>query len=195
MRNNILNYSSNIYICAIIIIFSSCKSENYFEKIEDPFIESLTTLKSGLTLIVIPLDNQNILTVENDFVWTFIYEEHYKHKYISYFDFLKALYGGKINNLKEYFCNDDIYKKIDKNILKEYDEHGLSFIKDKYLSEYSDSNYEIKTEMFLIKSIRSTVITIMFINEYYIYFDDAGANYFFRKELDELPNVDDITIG
>lgn len=69
---------------------------------------------------------------------------------------------------------------IDKSILEDYTNKGLDFIIDKYLTINNEGDFSFK------EFINYSVVSIMFRNNYYLYYDDYKPNYLFTKKLENL---------
>ncbi len=171
-----------IYICIYIIFLftNSChKSEIYYNNLSDDYLKSLFTCNGYYVEVTVPLKNDKILVIPCPTL-LYIYQEYYQNKYNTEFDFLRALYNGKIQDIEQYFKN---YTKvdIDKSILKEYKKHGLNYIIEKYLKSTKDKYYTFKGY-----EINYTLVKIMFINNYYLYYYDNDPTFLFKLHLDNL---------
>lgn len=171
---------SIISLCALITFLTcnSCSIRKDFIGISDIYLQSLSTSNGYYVDAIIPIKKDKILITSTTILFN-TYEQHYKQYYSTEFLFVDALYKGEILNIQKYL-KDFTRTNIDKSIMKEYRQKGLRYIIDKYLQED-------KTGIFTFKDkINFTVSTIMFINNYYLYYDDQAPNYLFTLTLENL---------
>lgn len=156
----------------------SCSSSKDFNGISDKYLQSLSTPNGYYVDVVIPIKKDKVLILSATLL-LYTYEHYYKHYYSSDFLFMDALYKGEIPNIHDHLKGYTTIK-IDKSIMKKYRQKGLRYIIDKYLQEDKTGNLTFKDE------INFTVSTIMFINNYYLYYDDYKPAHIFTLTLENL---------
>ena len=171
------------YCVIFFTFFCGIGVSSYYENISDDYLKSLLTPNGYYVDVVVPLRREKIVVV-NATVLLYVHEQYYKSKYSTDFDFLKALYSGKIRCIDRYF-NDYTKSNIDKLIMTEYREHGLKYIIEKYLRKDTNGSYIFN------EWTNFTVVKIMFANNFYLYYDDYIPTYFFKLNLDNLAIPED----
>ena len=163
---------------------SSCKSQsNHFNNLTDEYLKSLSTRNGYYVDVIIPFSKDKFMIV-NTTLLLYSYEQNYKFYFSDEFSFLRALYDGKINDIDKHYRKRTKFH-IDKSILADYTNKGLDYIIAKYLTKNKDGDYSFKD------FIDYTVVSIMFRNNYYLYFDDYSPNYHFTKKLEDLAIPDE----
>lgn len=177
-------FSKLYYIIGFILLTSSCqKSDNCYQNISDDYLKSLSTRNGYYVDVIVPLENGQ-MCILNSTILLYTYDQYYKEEYISEFHFLRDLYAGKITDIDQYFEGDE-KMEIDQNIMSEYKKYGIKYIIDKYLKETATEEYTFKNY------INYTIVQIMFINNFYLYFSDYAPTYNFTKELKDLAIPED----
>ncbi len=184
---NILMQNKLIYICIYVFlaVFISCQKTdiNYYKNISDEYLMSLSTRNGFYVDVVIPVKSNKIFVMVAPLL-LYTYEQHYTPEYPTDFDFLRALYNGKIQDIEQYLNN---YEKIEvgQSIMKEYKKYGLNYMIDKYLTGSEEKYYTFQD------TIDFTIAKIMFTNNYYLYYDDYTPTYYFKLKLDDLALPED----
>ena len=174
MQNNrYLLVTSYLTIVTYLICITSCSMQDLFNRIPIDYLQSLSTSNSCTdTYIVIPINEEEEIITINEAFRQIIYEQYYFEEYPDYYIFLETLYNRKIKNMNNYISG---YTYMDKynSIIKEYKLFGLNYIIKNYLDRVNISDYTFK------EKTENAVIKILFINGYYIYFDDYAGKYYF----------------
>jgi len=180
MQNNyIRHYLTILSIFLFYIAIVSCKnSQDDYKLISKDYLASLLTPNGYYVDVVVPLKENRILIINATELLN-TYKRYYSNLFPNDFEFLQALYSGKINNIENYLGH---FTKsiIDNNIMKEYYENGIEFIITKYLQRVNNNDYVYK------EKFTPTVVKIMFMNNYYLYYDDQAASFYFSYKLKEL---------
>ncbi|MCD7901064.1 MAG: hypothetical protein LUH22_14700 [Bacteroides sp.] len=171
-----------LIMCGVICLYS-CTPINYFKNIESPYLEKLLNPEVMYSELVVPLNHDRVVILDVASLWM-VYDNYYQLKYATYLSFLTDLYKGRIKNIDKHFLSYDIHI-IDKEIMREYQQNGLSFIIEKYLSKDEILYYDLMNNKF-----NAAIVAIMFINEYLILYDEMRPLYSFEKELRKIPSLD-----
>lgn len=172
------NKLTYIYLCLLLLIISSCHKSDDYNNISDDYLKSLTTNNGYYVDVVIPIKEDKMVILVTP-ILLYTYEQHYQAEYSTDFDFLRALFDGKIQDIDQYL-NDYTKVDIDISIMKEYKKYGIKYIIDKYLVGTDNEYYTFK------EWVNLTVVKIMFINNYYLYYDDHVPTFVFKSKLDNL---------
>lgn len=157
---------------AVYTLCVACSVPNYFKMMSNDFIKSLSNEKQYEdACMIVPISKTEEAIVINEAFKQIVYEQYYS-KYYS--DFLYALYKKEsIKDLKSYLNGYD-YTEVYNSVMTEYEKHGLNFIISTYLKK-DISGYEF------IASTQNAVLKILFVNGYYISFDDYSGKYHISK--------------
>lgn len=177
------NKKTYIICFFLILTFNSCqKKEDSYKNISDKYLKSLSTRNGYYVDVVVPVGTDKFV-VFNTTTLLYIYTQYYQSKYFTDFEFLKALYNDSIKDIGQYLL-DYATENVNEDVMGEYERYGLKYIIEKYLIKKGDY-YTFK------EKINFTVVKIMFINNYYLYYDDHIPTFNFKLKLEnlEIPEV------
>lgn len=169
------NKTFYILLMMLSFITISCGKENNFQNISTYQLEILGNESCSNVYILIPVNKEEDLIVINEAFKDVIYEQYYKNEYTTYYSFLEKLYKREIKNLHKYIKEGFRYDNTDKQIFQEYKNEGIDYVIDKYLNKIEGIYY-------LKEQTQNAIIQILFINGYYIYFNDYSGWYSFSKD-------------
>lgn len=167
------NYKFGYYFIFVsFLFFYSCINNN---KKNDTYISNLAN-ENFSGYLVLQLTNNDCRVVKSSALNNVIYSLHYKDKYPSYKLFINSLINNDIQDITKFIKPQ---KTVDDNFIftyNEYENKGLSYIINKYLTKDKFGNLQFRSEPNI------AVIKIMFDNLYYIYFNDYRGEYTFKKK-------------